>query len=263
MKSKTIEKRFEMIRTAVAIAIALGIALVVIVLVSEDPANALYNFLIGPLTSFRRFANVIELAIPITFCGLAVGIMFSADQTNMAAEGGFYMSCATTSLAAILLDLPPVIHPIVCILVGTITGTAVVMIPAVLKVKWGANELVSSLMLNYICLYMATYLIRTKVMDTSLGVTASVTFQPTASLPGIVPGTRLHLGLVFVVLACVLCWLMMYRTKLGYEIRTIGQNRHFAKYAGIGVGGTLLAAQAIGGVLAGFGGAYMSMGYVS
>ena len=148
MKSKTIEKRFEMIRTAVAIAIALGIALVVIVLVSEDPANALYNFLIGPLTSFRRFANVIELAIPITFCGLAVGIMFSADQTNMAAEGGFYMSCATTSLAAILLDLPPVIHPIVCILVGTITGTAVVMIPAVLKVKWGANELVSSLMLN-------------------------------------------------------------------------------------------------------------------
>ena len=106
MKSKTIEKRFEMIRTAVAIAIALGIALVVIVLVSEDPANALYNFLIGPLTSFRRFANVIELAIPITFCGLAVGIMFSADQTNMAAEGGFYMSCATTSLAAILLDLP-------------------------------------------------------------------------------------------------------------------------------------------------------------
>lgn len=94
------------------------------------------------------------------------------------------MSCATTSLAAILLDLPPVIHPIVCILIGTITGTAVVMIPAVLKVKWGANELVSSLMLNYICLYMATYLIRTKVMDTSLGVTASVTFQPTASLPG-------------------------------------------------------------------------------
>ena len=156
MKSKTIEKRFEMIRTAVAIAIALGIALVVIVLVSEDPANALYNFLIGPLTSFRRFANVIELAIPITFCGLAVGIMFSADQTNMAAEGGFYMSCATTSLAAILLDLPPVIHPIVCILIGTITGMAVVMIPAVLKVKWGANELVSSLMLNYICLYMAT-----------------------------------------------------------------------------------------------------------
>ena len=263
MKSRSIEKRFEIIRTAVAILIALGIALIAIVLVSDDPLNALSNFLLGPITNFRRFANVIELAIPLTFCGLAVSIMFSADQTNMASEGGFYMSGAVTSLAAILLPLPAGIHPFVCIIVGTLTGIAVVMIPAALKVKWGADEMVSSLMLNYICLYMATYLIRTKVLDSSLGVTASVTFRETASLPNIVPGTRLHLGLIFVIIACVLCYIVMYKSKLGYQIRIAGQNKNFAKYAGIKVGGTLLAAQFIGGMLAGFGGAVEMLGMYS
>lgn len=255
MNSKKIEKRFDMIRTLLAIAIALGIALIVIILVSDDPGNALYHFLIGPLTSARRFANVIELAIPLMFCGLAVSIMFAADQSNMAAEGAFYVSCAVTSVTAILIKLPTVLHVLVCLTVGTLTGIAVMCIPAVLKAKWQANELVSSLMLNYICLYMGNYIIRTQVLDTSLGITTSLNFQETASLPNIVPGTRLHLGLVFVILAVILCWFLMYRTGLGYAIRTIGQNKNFAKYAGMSVGGVVLMAQVIGGALAGFGGA--------
>lgn len=255
MNSKTIEKRFDIIRTLLAIFIALCIALLVIIIVSEDPANALYNFLIGPFTSTRRFANVIELAIPLMFCGLAVSIMFAANQNNMAAEGAFYVSCTTSSIAAVLLDLPKGIHPLVCILIGTVTGILVMCIPAILKAKWQANELVSSLMLNYICLYMGNYLIRTQVLDTSLGITSSLPFRKTASIPNLIPGTRLHVGLLFVVAAVILCWFMMYRTKLGYEIRMTGQNRNFAKYAGIGVGTTIMASQVIGGALAGFGGA--------
>lgn len=260
MNSKRIEKRFEIIRTLVSIGIALCLALVVIILVSDDPANALYNFLVGPTTSFRRFANVIELAIPLTFTGLAVSVIFTADLSNMASEGAFFMAATTTTMAAVLLDLPPVIHPIVCLLIGTVTGMAVTSIPAILKVKWGANELVSSLMLNYICLYISTFFIRTTVMDPTLGVTGSVPFKETASLPGIVPTTRLHVGLFFVIIAVILCWFMMYRTKLGYSIRMVGQNPHFAKYAGIGVGGTLMSAQLIGGGLAGFGGATEMLG---
>ena len=89
MNSKTIEKRFDVIRTILAVIIALLIALAVIVIVSDDPMNALYNFLIGPVTNARRFANVIELSIPLMFCGLAVSIMFAADQSNMASEGAF------------------------------------------------------------------------------------------------------------------------------------------------------------------------------
>lgn len=255
MNSKIIEKRFDMIRTLLAIAIALGIALIIIVLVSDDPGNALYNFLLGPLTSARRFANVIELAIPLMFCGLAVSVMFAADQSNMASEGAFYVSCAVTSVTAILLDLPAALHVLVCLTAGTLTGIVVMCIPAVLKAKWQANELVSSLMLNYICLYMGNYIIRTRVLDTSLGITTSLNFKETANLPNIVSGTRLHLGLVFVIIAVVVCWIMMYRTGLGYAIRTIGKNKNFAKYAGMSVGTVVLMTQVIGGALAGFGGA--------
>ncbi len=260
MNSKKIEKRFDVIRTLLAIVIALLIALVVIVLVSDDPVNALYNFLIGPITNARRFANVIELSIPLMFCGLAVSIMFAADQSNMASEGAFYVSCTVTSVIAVLWKLPPFLHIIACLAAGTITGIVIMCIPAVLKAKWQANELVSSLMLNYICLYMGNYIIRTRVLDTSLGITTSLGFQESVSLPNLIPGTRLHLGLVFVIIAVILCYVMMYHTGLGYSIRTIGQNKNFAKYAGMGVGGVVVLTQVMGGALAGFGGATEMIG---
>lgn len=260
MNSKTIEKRFDVIRTILAIVIALVIALVVIIIVSDDPINALYHFLVGPVTNARRFANVIELSIPLMFCGLAVSIMFAADQSNMASEGAFYVSCAVTSVIAVVGEMPTFLHVIVCLTTGTITGIMVMCIPAVLKAKWQANELVSSLMLNYVCLYMGNYIIRTRVLDTSLGVTTSLGFKETASLPNLIPGTRLHLGFIFVILAVILCYIMMYHTGLGYAIRTIGKNKNFAKYAGMGVGGVVLLAQVIGGALAGFGGATEMIG---
>ncbi len=260
MNSKTIEKRFDVIRTILAVVIALMIALIVIILVSDDPMNALYNFLIGPITNARRFANVVELSIPLMFCGLAVSVMFAADQSNLASEGAFYVSCAVTSVIAVLWKLPAFFHVIVCLAAGTITGIIIMCIPAVLKAKWQANELVSSLMLNYICLYVGNYIIRTRVLDTSLGITTSLGFQETASLPNLIPGTRLHLGLAFVILAVIICYIMMYRTGLGYAIRTIGQNKNFAKYAGMGVGGVVLLTQVIGGALAGFGGAAEMIG---
>jgi simple sugar transport system permease protein len=260
MTSKRIEKQFDIIRTLVAVSISLGIALLIVLFVSKNPANTLYNFILGPLTSFRRIGNIIELAVPLTFCGLGMAIVFTVNQTNLAIEGAFFMSCAITSIAAIMLNLPPIIHPLVCLLLGTMTGIGVVGIPAILKVKWKANELVSSLMLNYICFFIAIYLIRTKVLDNKLGIVASSVFKPTAQIIKILPGTRLHLGLIFVICAVILCWLMIYRTKTGYAIRIVGQNDRFACYNGISVNKTILLAQMFGGILAGFGGASEMLG---
>jgi simple sugar transport system permease protein len=263
MTSKSIEKRFDVIRTLVAVGISLAIALIIILCVSKNPAATLYHFIIGPITSFRRIGNVIELAVPLTFCGLGMAIIFMVNQTNMSIEGAFFMACTTTSIAAVTLDLPPVIHPVVCLFIGTVTGIGVVGIPSVLKVKWKASELVSSLMLNYICFFIAVYLIRTRVLDSHLGITASHEFRKTAQLVRIIPGTRLHLGLLFVICAVVLCWFMIYRTKTGYAIRIVGQNDSFARYSGISVNKTVLLAQVFGGMLAGFGGASEMLGMYS
>lgn len=260
LTSKNFNSRFEIIRTLAAILISLGIGLVIILLISKDPLNAISTFVFGPLGSTRKFFNVIELAIPLTFCGLAMSMMFTANQTNVSVEGAFFLSCAVTSFFAIVLDLPLIIHPIICLITGTITGILVTSIPATLKLFYNADELVSSLMLNYICLNIANYIIRMTVLDTSLGITTSKPFQKNANLPRIIPQSRIHVGLIFVIICVILCWILITKSKLGYEIRISGHNRFFAKYAGINVNKSVLMAQLIGGALAGFGGATEMLG---
>ena len=254
------DQRFGFIRTLAAVIISLFLAFVIIFLVSAEPLDALGHFILGPFTNFRRFANVIELAVPLTFCGLALSIIFSANLMTIAVEGAFYLSCATTAVAAVLLDLPPVIHPIVCLLVGTLTGMLVIAIPATLKMKFDADELVSSIMLNYICLYMGMYLIRMTVLDTSLGITSSQPFRQTALLPRLIPSTRIHLGVIFVIVAIIAASVLINRSRLGYAIRVTGLNAMFARYSGIHVNKVVLAAQLIAGALAGFGGANEMIG---
>lgn len=260
MNSKNIEKRFGILRVFLAIVLAMVLVLLLIAIVSQKPLEAMRYFLLGPFQSFRKFGNIIEAAIPLMFTGLAVSILFSANMSNMATEGAFYLSCAVASVCAIRLQLPTVWHVIICLLAGTVTGAFVTSIPALLRVKWDANEMVSSLMLNYICLYMASYIVRVVIGDTSLGIMSSQKFQSTASLPVIVNGTRIHLGLIFVAVLIVVCYLVMYRTRFGYSIRMTGRNRDFAKYIGTGVSGTILLSQLLGGALAGLGGATEMLG---
>lgn len=260
MNSKKLDRRFDIIRTLVSIGIALSIAVAIVFLVSKEPLSALSHFVTGPLQSIRRAANVMELAIPLTFCGLAVSVMFAANQSNLSTEGAFYFSCAATTVTAIALPLPPVIHPIVCLTAGTFAGVLVTCIPALIKVKWGASELVASLMINYICLYVSTFMIRNVVLDTQLGITASKVFLSTAKLPGIMKGTRLHLGALFAVLTVILIYFIMYRTITGFEVRIVGRNEKFASYVGIHVRKAILLAQMLGGALAGFAGATEMLG---
>jgi simple sugar transport system permease protein len=106
------EKLFELLRTLVAIALALLIAFIIIFFISKQPGEALSKLLFGPLTKLRYFGNVIEMAIPLTFTGLAVCVMFQARQFNMAGEGGFFIGAVAAAAVGILIPLPPVIHPL-------------------------------------------------------------------------------------------------------------------------------------------------------
>ena len=139
------DQRFGFIRTLAAVIISLFLAFVIIFLVSAEPLDALGHFILGPFTNFRRFANVIELAVPLTFCGLALSIIFSANLMTIAVEGAFYLSCATTAVAAVLLDLPPVIHPVFACLSARSPVCSSLLYRQRLKMKFDADELVSSI----------------------------------------------------------------------------------------------------------------------
>lgn len=260
MKSKGKGLLFEAIRTFVAIAIALILAVLLIMLVSDEPAEALNKFLLGPLASFKRFSNVIEMAIPFIFTGLAVCVMFQAKQFNMIAEGGFFIGGVAAAYIAIKVSLPMGIHPALAILFGGFIGGLAGLIPGLLKSKWKADEFVSSLMLNYVLLYAGLYVINYILRDENAGSMASYLFNESAKLPVMVSGTRLHFGLILAIIAIILTYLFLYRSKWGYSIRMTGLNDRFAEYSGIKTAKVIIYSQIIGGALAGIGGAVEMMG---
>lgn len=263
MRNKTLG--FDIIRGAASILLALAVAMVFIFVISDEPFVALYNLTIAPLTSARYLYMILERMIPITFTGLAVCVMFNANQFNLAAEGTLYIGAFVAALCAIYLQLPPALHVLVCVLAAVAVGGLAMLIPAILKTKLGASELVSSLMLNYILLQLGIYFLNHHFSDRTQGATMTLKFQPSAQIPKFLPSvigrTNLSWGIVLALVATVLVSLFLYRSKWGYAIRMIGINENFAKYSGIKVGFIVVLCQVLGGVLSGMGGAVEMLGY--
>ncbi len=263
VKKTTFESNFNLIRTLVALGIAIAIAAAIIFATSSNPLQTLNAFLFGPISKSVRMKNVLETMIPLMFTGVGVCIMYSANQTNMASEGAFYLGGIGASYVAVRFMLPAGLHPFVCILAGGLVGSLVCAIPAVLYVKKGAMPVVSSLMMNYIALFLGTYIINYVIGDSSAGFPASELFAQTAKLPKfpkMFGMFNVHFGLLLAIAVVVFGYLYLYRSKWGYEIRMVGQNTSFAKYSGIHVMKVILTCQIIGGFIAGIGGATEQMG---
>ena len=253
-------KLFEFSRTLLAILIALVLALIIILVISDVPGEALKFFLIGPVDSLRHIGNVLEMMIPLIFTGLAVSVMFSSAQFNLGAEGAFFFGAIGASFIAVNWNLPPVIHPLIAILWGGVIGAVFCGIPGLLKIKWGASELVSSLMFNYIAFFFGLYLINYFLRDVNAGAMVSYPLSESAKLIRLIPKTKVHFGLLVAVAMILLSALFLYRTRWGYRIRVLGQNSVFAEYAGINTAVTIVLAQLAGGFIAGMGGAVEILG---
>ncbi len=257
---KFILKYFTLIRTLIAILVGVIISVVLIYLISKTPAYSLKQFLLGPILSKSRLANVFELASPIIFCGVAIAIAFQAKQFNVGAEGALFLSAAIGTAFAVSTHMPAVPHVILILVVAGLTGAAWGWIPGVLKAKWGASELVSSLMMNYVAYFLGLYLINSHFRDKSAGFLVSLPLPKTAWLPQLIPGTRLHLGIILAVIFALLGYYFLYHTTSGYEIRTTGNNEKFARFGGINVVKVVILSQVISGMIAGIGGMTEVMG---
>lgn len=260
MKTKQIELKYNILRPLFAILIAYIIAFLVIAAASNEPLNAIKLFVLGPLGTPRHFANVIETMIPFIFTGLAIAVMQRANQFNLIGEGIFFLSGAIAAYIAINTNMPKFISPIGIIIISGLFGSVIAMIPAILKIKWKANELVSSIMMNYVLFYLGMYFLNYWMRDMSAGYNASYKIPLVSKLPVIISGTRIHGGFIIAILAVVLVSIMMYKSKLGYELKTVGENENFAKYSGMKIVKITLIAQLIGGFLAGVGGSVEILG---
>ena len=282
--TKSRQFRFTVIRSLVAILIALFVATVLIFISAsgdsfsdklQNTGEALKQMLAGPLfrfskkngTSFeaKRLADILAAMIPTIFTGLSVCIMFSANQFNLGAEGGILMGAFISAMVAIYVPLPAGAHPFIAVLAGGAAVALLMLLPALLKTRLNVSEMVCSLMLNYIIMYVIKFLMNTYLADKSRGQIMSFPFLESSNIPPLVnntvfSGAKLTWGFVVAIIAVILCGLFMYRSRWGYAIRMIGINQDFAKYSGMKVGSVIVLSQVLGGFLAGAGGGIEMLG---
>ena len=253
-------KKFTAVRLSCAFAIAILLTVAIIFSISEEPTTAIYNLFLGPLQSKRHFFDVLASSVPLMFTGLALGLVFKSGNFSMIADASLYTGGVVAAAIAILIPMPMIIHPIVIFIVAMIVGGIIGSIPAILKVKFKANELVTSLMFNYVFFYLGIYTVNRFIVDRQAGTFASLRYSPTATLGNMLSGTKLHWGFVIAIAVVIALYILVYKTKFGYEIRISGSNPEFAKYSGINTSKVIILTQVIAGAVAGLGGAVEQLG---
>ncbi len=245
----------DVIRVLVAILVALAIVFLMIFLISDTPLEAIGYMLMGPLTSLRRMGNVVEAMVPITFTGLAVVMLYRAGLFNLSMEGAFFIGSVAATASALSFNLPPVINIVVACICAMLAGGITCFIPGFLKVKCKANELVTSLMLNYVMLFLGLFIITQFFFDPEMNATYSYKFPDSMFLPRILEGTRINIGLFIVIGATLVLWFILHKTSFGYKVTLVGSNGTMSRYSGIKSGAIIMGSQFIGGMFAGLGGA--------
>ena len=259
-----IERRFNLIRTILAIVISLLFCFLLIFISSKQPLQDIVTFMIAPLTTPSRFCMMLLKMCPLLFTSLAMSILFSANTANLAVEGAFYAGALASSVVSVLQNfLPAPLHFIVAAIAGCLGAMAVLLIPAVLELKFNANIVVCSLMLNYIINLLGNYLICGPLREPGFSKEATRLIADSAKLPIIanISGQKLHFGIIIGIICCIIGWFIIYKTNFGYEARTVGQNPNFAKFSGINVGKVIVLGSILAAVFCGIGATAEINGY--
>ena len=249
--------------TAFAFAGIVGAA--IIAAYGESPLHV-YGIVVDFSTArVQDFARVLDNATPLIFSGLAVAVAFRAGMFNIGVEGQYYVGMLTATVAAVFFDLPGILHLLVVILFAVLGGVIWAAIPAILKVRTGAHEVVTTIMMNGIAISLVGWALNNPLRTGDVGLVdlRSDRFPESALVPhlgrslGLDPETipnSVHLTWLFplAILACVGVWFLLSRTRLGYEARATGLSPGSAEAGGVSIGGIQLKMFLISGALAGF-----------
>ncbi len=245
-----------------AVLLAALIGAVILAVSGANPINAYASLLGGAFGSMNAFGRTLEKATPLIFSGLAVAFGFKAGLFNIGAQGQLLFGAITAAAIVFGIDgLPALIHIPLALLAGGLAGALYGAIPGALKTYTGAHEVITTIMLNYIAINITDYLADGPWKDTSPGnvVARTPVVLDSAKIPQF---GGVSLGFFIALLFAVITWWLLWKTTIGFEIRTVGQNPHAARYAGIKVARTVILTMVLSGLLAGFGGAIETQGVV-
>ncbi len=243
---------------------------ILVALVGRNPLN-MYKAILQSLTGYnidrgiwniRYVGEWLNLSVPYIFCGLAMAFAARTGLFNIGGEGQYIMGLTMAQVVALLGPQAPVLHWVLAMAAALLMGAIWGGIVGFLKARYEVSEVVATIMLNYVALYLSR-IITMAIPGTNTYKT--VNFPQTASLrteflSTLTNGSTLNLGIFLVIASVVLYWFLMERTNLGFGLRATGFNKEAARYGGIPVVASVVISMAVAGTFAGMGGGVVALG---
>lgn len=246
------------------VAVVLGIlaGAIIMLFTGQNPIIGYGALISGVFGDIYYIGEMIRMMTPLILAGLAVAFAFRTGLFNIGVEGQLIVGWLASVTVGILIDAPIYIHLPLAILAGALAGALWGFIPGILKARFYVHEVIVTIMLNYVALHIANYLIRSYLLAPG---ERTERIQQTASLASpflqsITDYSRLHYGFLIAILGCFILWFILWKTTLGFELRAVGYNKHASHYAGMNVNKNIVLAMVISGAFAGVAGAMEGLG---
>jgi simple sugar transport system permease protein len=258
-----LEKRAErstgiaIVSPLLAVALTLITMSILFAILGKNPVAALTVYFVEPLTDSFTLMEIAVKATPLVMIAVGLALCYLANVWNIGAEGQFIMGAVCGSWLAVVTngtDPGPWVLPAMLIM-GAAGGALWAMIPALCRVKFGANEILTSLMLVYVADLIMDYLVRGPWRDPKgMNFPTTAAFDPVATVPALIEGSRLHWGAVAALIVVALATVMLGRSIKGFEIRVVGAAPKAARFAGFNSKRLVIFTFAVSGALAGLAG---------
>ena len=243
-------------RSALAVLVLGALALAgMIILAGENPLEVAVTLIRSGFLTWNGFTDAIVRAIPFCLIGLGVALSFRAGVFNIGGDGQL-IAGATTAVACVplLSGLPPTLGVAFLMLAGMIGGAIWGGIAGILKARFGANEIIATIMLNYIAVQLLSWLVRGPLQEPSGIFPRSARLAAELRLPVIVDGTRISAGLLVALVSVVLVWVLASRTRWGFSLTLTGANPEAVRYGGASPRFVVVTVMLASGALAGLAG---------
>jgi len=244
-----------MVAILAGLAAALGVSALLIATAKADVATALSAIYRGAFGDWETFGETLVQATPLIFTGLAMVVAFRVRVWNIGAEGQFFAG----AMAAIwfglhVTGLPRPVLLLFLVLASMAAGAVWAFIPGWLRAKFGASEIIVTVMMNYLIMYLLSYLLSGPWRDPNSFYLQSSRIPDHAHFPALFEYSRLHMGFILALLATLFSYVLLWKTPLGYEFRAIGSNPTAARYKGIPIERDIVLVMLVSGALAGLAG---------
>ena len=243
--------------SAALMAIVLGLVFGFVVMLASSPENALNGFgmLLGG--GLGRMGDVFYFSTPIMMTGLSVGFAFLMGLFNIGASGQYTMGMFFALYVGFMWDLPDGVHWVVCVLAGLAGGLIWGFIPGIFKALLNVNEVITSIMFNYIGMYLVDMLVQGNATMYVSTKTRTAYLPASAQIPTLgISNSSVNVSFLISILFAVMLFILLNRTTFGYELKATGFNRHASVYAGMNGKRNIILTMTIAGGLSGLGGAF-------